>query len=700
MNTAQDTIQANITKDSFVLEEYRKVINTFALKYEAALILDPDGKLHIVKQDFADVSLLSLSSGELYLDDVVREFADKCVYGPDRESFLKECNNERLQSRSRETDLYVVEFRYLNPNDGTRPWCEIVVRGMPGQKVLLAIRKHDKEITSRRVDEKLYSEYASIFLVDIPTDTFRFIYRNPESGFADVPGGCYSDTILEYASRVHPDYRNKLERLADLEAVKGFLSKESRFEYIYPLEGANKRWRRCVIHLLDSEDGVPVTFIMTYITIDDRRSVEFELHSLIAKQKAQLEEQQKQLQQALLEAQAANNAKTVFMNNMSHDIRTPLNAIVGFTGLALKDVDTDAGKTREYLEKVATSSSALLEIINDILDISSIEAGKLKVEEEECDLLCSFANIESMMSDLAAKADLDLQFSYGEIPDRYVLCDRVHCTRIFTNLISNAIKYTPAGGWVKVYCEQVGRSDADHGLYRYTVEDNGIGMSTEFQKNLFDRFAREGNTTVTKIQGMGLGLALCRNLVDCLGGTIEFESEKGKGTKFIVTLPYRISENQEPADSLERVETDTARFAGKKVLLVEDNELNREISTAILEEFGFIISCAEDGDVAVDMVRNAKEGDYDIVLMDIQMPTLNGYDATRQIRALGTPMAKVPIVAMTANAFSEDRIAAIEAGMDGHIAKPIDIRALCETISSILTPPPGKSRRSPRSNCL
>lgn len=662
-------------------KESQKLINSFAIKFTTVFMLNEDGTFITVKQK-EDIKY-DIPDGAIFAD-VASQFAGRYVYGPDREEFLRECAIDKIHSRAVEGKSYSVEFRVRNTQDGTRYWCEMVVRGMADQKVLIAIRPHDKEIVQRLIDEKLYKEYASIFLVDLQTDSYRFIFRNPESGFRDVPGGCYSDTIKEYASRVHPDFREEWSRFADVEIIKEILTRESRIEYTYPLEGINKRWRRCVLQLLDSEDGVPSTFIMTYITIDDTRAVEFELTSQIAKQKELLEVQQKQLQEALVDAQAASRAKTVFMNNMSHDIRTPLNAIIGFTDLALRDLDIDKDKVKSCLEKVGTSSQALLEIVNDILEISRIEAGKIVLERQKGDVLYSFVNIESMMCELARNAGLSLQFSFGNVQDRYVICDFAHAVRIFTNLISNAIKYTPRGGYVKVRCEQVGRRDEQHGLYKYTFEDNGIGMSEEFQKNLFQRFSREANSTVSKIQGSGLGLALCKDLVDLMEGSIECQSEKGKGTIFTVTLPFEIQDGQEYVIPGYSSHVTSALFKGKKVLLVEDNELNREISTAILEDFGFDVIPAEDGDIAVDMIKNAEIGDFDIILMDIQMPRLNGYEATRKIRAFGTPVSKIPIIAMTANAFAEDRLAAFESGMDGHLSKPIDIQALRETLAAFL----------------
>ena len=379
-------------------------------------------------------------------------------------------------------------------------------------------------------------------------------------------------------------------------------------------------------------------------------------------------------------ANSANHAKTVFLNNMSHDIRTPLNAITGFNNMALRELGKDDDKVRECLEKVNRSSDTLLTILNDILEISRIESGKVSFSRDKGNVEYSFVNIEAMLTEIARTAGIDLKFSVGQVQDKFVICDFAQVTRIFTNLVTNAIKYTQRGGWVKVRGEQIGRRSDGYGIYRYTVQDNGIGMSEEFQKTMFQQFSRERTSTVSKIQGTGLGLALCKDLTEMMGGTISCESVQGKGSTFTVVLPFKIQEGQEylvpGTDSGEIV----LSFEGKRVLLVEDNELNREIATALLEEMGFKVIASEDGVDAVEKVRGGSPGDFDVILMDIQMPVLNGYDATRQIRSLGTDLSRIPIIAMTANAYDEDRKLALEAGMNAHVTKPIDIGQLTEAL--------------------
>ena len=387
----------------------------------------------------------------------------------------------------------------------------------------------------------------------------------------------------------------------------------------------------------------------------------------------------------------ANKSKTAFLNSMSHDIRTPLNAIMGFNGMAHMYLGKDNAKVKDCLDKIGRSSDALLTIINDVLEISRIEAGKVTITEGKDSVLHCFDNIEAMMQELADKAGISLTFSFGQVDNPYVYADTAHCGRVFTNLISNAIKYTPRGGSVQVHCEQTGTTTDGCGIYTFTFSDNGIGMSEEFQKQLFIPFVREQTATVSKIQGTGLGLALCKDLVEMMHGTITCSSRKGEGSTFTVVLPFRIQEGRVCTHADAVSTSPELGLEGRTVLLVEDNELNREIATAILEEMGARIVSADDGTVAVDIMSSAQSKDIDLILMDIQMPQMDGYEATRRIRALeaaaqsaqataSSHRTRIPIVAMTANAYDEDRRLALEAGMDEHVTKPIDTNRLREVL--------------------
>ena len=393
------------------------------------------------------------------------------------------------------------------------------------------------------------------------------------------------------------------------------------------------------------------------------------------------EEQRASLEEAKEKAEAANRSKTSFLFNMSHDIRTPMNAIVGFTNMAIKNID-DKEKVLDSLNKTQRSSELLLSLINDILEMSRIESGKRELVLESGNMAEAFSHIDSIMMELAKAKDIDLEFEIKDIRDPYILVDKTRFNRVFLNLGTNAIKYTQSGGWVRLAASQLDREEGNTRYYRFTVSDNGMGMSDEFQQHMFEEFTREFNSTTSGIQGTGLGLSVTKAFIDIMGGSIQCDSKLNQGTTFTVVLPMTIRESTTEESFPDSNQCDlSALLKGKRVLLVEDNELNREIATEILrDEAGLIVETAEDGTVAVDVMRKMGPDYVDIILMDIQMPYMNGYDATKAIRTM-YPERHIPIIALSANAFAEDKQKSLEAGMDDHIEKPIDVDRLLEAIS-------------------
>ena len=525
------------------------------------------------------------------------------------------------------------------------------------------------------------------------------------------------------------------------------------------------------------------------------------------------------LQVAVEKAESANRAKSTFLSNMSHDIRTPMNAIIGFTTLALSNID-DTDRVKDYLGKTLASSNHLLSLINDVLDMSRIESGKIHLEEVEVNLSDVLHDLKTIVSGQIYAKQLELYMDVMDVTDEDVYCDKTRLNQILLNLLSNAIKFTPAGGTVSVRVRQLAGKVRGCGQYEFRIKDNGIGMSPEFAKKIFEPFERERTSTVSRIQGTGLGMAITKNIVDMMGGTIEVQTAQGKGTEFTVCVPMRAQTEQRPVEKITELEglkalvvdddfntcdsvtkmlvkvgmraewtlsgkeavlrarqsiemsdvyhayiidwrlpdmngievtrqirslhddtpiiiltaydwsdieveakaagvtafcskpmfmsdlretlmsaigqtqTDAAQellpkkntnFKGRHILLVEDNELNREIAQEILREYGFRVDTAENGEVAVEKVSTAAPGSYDLVLMDVQMPVMDGYTATRKIRALDDPArAKLPILAMTANAFDEDRRNALESGMNGFLSKPIVIGDLVQELRKIL----------------
>ena len=399
-----------------------------------------------------------------------------------------------------------------------------------------------------------------------------------------------------------------------------------------------------------------------------------------------LAESETALSEALAAAEEASHAKTAFLNNMSHDMRTPMNAIVGFTDLALSHMDSGE-EVREDLNRISVSSRHLLALINDVLDMSRIESGNVRIEEEDVRLSEAIGEIGLIVGpDVKAKG-LRLTIDTDAVEHENVVTDKVRLNQVLLNVLSNAIKFTPEGGTIEMKVGERPSLEEGFAEYEFSIRDNGIGMSEEFQKTIFDEFTRERTSTVSGIQGTGLGMAITRSVVEMMGGTIAVKSAEGEGSEFIISIPLRISAR--PAgqpDAKATAGPGDYDFSGKRVLLAEDNEMNRMIAAAILEKAGFAVEAASDGQEAVEKVGAAPSGYYDIILMDVQMPVMDGYEATRRIRGLEDPgKAGVPIVAVTANAFEEDRKNALEIGMDGHLAKPYDIPKMMEMMEQLLT---------------
>ena len=386
------------------------------------------------------------------------------------------------------------------------------------------------------------------------------------------------------------------------------------------------------------------------------------------------------LQLSAVEAQEASEAKTRFLFNMSHDIRTPMNAIMGFTELLNRNLD-DQEKARGYLRKIQNASSLLLTIINQVLEMARIESGTVTLKLEATDLSALFHSVNTVFeADIQKK---NIQYSEdAHVPHKFAYCDKTKLEEIYLNIVSNAIKYTPDGHAIRVEIHELPSEDKKKACYRFTCEDSGIGMSADYLPHIFDEFSREHTTTENKVVGTGLGLPIVKSLIEQMGGTIQVESTQGVGTKFTVDLTLTLAPREEVYSSPEALaEAEHAKLRGRRILLAEDNELNAEIAIELLREEGLLIERAADGEECCTMLAQAPEGYYDLILMDIQMPRMNGYEAAAKIRGMAdVKKAGIPIIAMTANAFAEDRQAALDAGMNAHVAKPIDMAVLLPTL--------------------
>lgn len=476
----------------------------------------------------------------------------------------------------------------------------------------------------------------------------------------------YDDIYQRFLRALDPTYLLRGKELMSLENYRGQKDKSGHLgTEEFPLYYTEKlEWHEINVFAGYDENGEAIINILGRDTTEAHEK---------ADTKAQLEI-----------ANASNAAKSAFLFNMSHDIRTPMNAIIGFTELLEKHLD-DKELAKSYIKKIQTSNDFLLSLINNVLEMARIESGKTTLDETYWDAHAFNDTLFSLFdSQMKEKGITFTRKNRVEHSD--VICDETKLREIFLNILSNALKYTPSGGTVTMNLTEIPSDRPGYAMYQTVIEDTGIGMSEEFLPHLFEEFTRERSSTESKLNGTGLGMPIVKKLVDLMQGTIEVESKVGKGTRITVTLPHRIAQEADTGRFVENTqEYDVNCFHGKRILLAEDNELNAEIAITILEEAGFIVEHAEDGIICVDMMEKAQAGYYDLILMDIQMPNMDGYKATQTIRKLSDPKkAGITIVAMTANAFEEDKKNAYDAGMNRHIAKPIKVDELMTALTEIL----------------
>ncbi len=533
----------------------------------------------------------------------------------------------------------------------------------------------DQDLIRLSLQSTLYA-YREIYLVDLEKNCFRRIY--PSEQGKELTGN-YRELIDKriLAGEIQGESPESLQRLLQPESIRMALINENSIEYQYSRVGEGGMMEHCatLFTVSSREDGVPVSVVMGI------RSIE----NIVQRE----EKQNEILENALLQAERANEAKSIFLANMSHDIRTPMNAIIGFTELAFRHLE-DRARVRDCLEKIKASSDVLLELIDDILDMSRIESGRLDIENAECSLEQILDSVYQLLHEQIADKGLTYSLDMQEVHNPRILCDELKLAQVLVNVIGNAVKFTGPGGEIHVSVTQSSSLGRVVAYYEFCIRDTGIGIAPEFMDRIFQPFEREKTSTVSRIRGTGLGLAITKRIVDLMHGTIEVRSKVGEGSEFIIKIPFQMIDSSEAEESPEETadagQTLTGeKLVGKRILLVEDNELNREIAKELFEESGMLVTEAEDGDVVVPMLLDAAVP-YDCIVMDIQMPRMNGYAATRAVRELLDPaLSRIPIIGMSANAFEEDKRKSLAMGMDAHIAKPIDMNVVLQTMEKFIS---------------
>lgn len=600
-----------------------------------------------------------------------RLYVQQYIQNDDRNMMLRTGSISNIMAQLRNKKSFITTYRN---SDGH--YCQmkfVKVGNEQGYPTAVALGFADKDTEVRaEIERKRAADRDMAVIAGLSDDFDCVVYVN-------------FDTDEEIRYRFDPDF---LHKVPEWSTTKSFTNRlKTLTESIMHPDDRQEFWnatRPDIVRSKIEKDGI---YYVNFRTLTDGETTYYQAkfvrdehspdHVIAGFRNVDLETKRELM--ALEKAEAANRAKSDFLFNMSHDIRTPMNAVIGFLDMAMRNID-NRDKTVDCLGKAKHATDMLLSLINDILDMSRIESGKVRLNEMPFDISCIFDSLKEVMSMSSSAKAIRLEFDNSNILDRHVMIDRQRVERILVNLISNAIKYTPKGGNVNVSLRQMEGVCCGCGLYRFEVADNGIGMSEEFQKHMFEEFAREETSTVSGIQGTGLGLALCRRLTTLMGGTITCCSRQGQGSTFYVTIPLKLQDRScVTASDSDKTAADNSCLAHLKSLLVEDNEMNSEIAVAILESLGMTVDTAANGQEGVNAVRSSGPDHYDFILMDIQMPIMDGYEATRIIRR-ECPELKAAIIALSANAFEEDKSKSNEAGMDDHIAKPINVQELIHTL--------------------
>ena len=659
LTVSQSSVAQALAADYFCIY-YVNIDNDHFIEYSSS----PEYKKLGLPRNSEDFNLFS------------KKIFDHVVFPDDRDRFREEFTKANILEGLENRAHFTMTFRMIMEDRPTYVHLKVTrMIGSEGNHVVVGIsniddqmrqqdeyrQSEEQRITFSKVAQALAGDFFSIYVID--PDTNRFIEYSATEQYDELgieKGG--EDFFNMYRRNMHRViFEGDKERFMGIfykEKIMSILERDGSFTMKYRLMfGDTPIWVSMKATLLTDQDGRHLIIGTNNIDAQMKREAEYQQHM----------------------AEARNQAKNDFLANMSHDMRTPMNAIVGYTNIAVGHLD-DHNVVRDSLAKIGSSSHFLLSLINDILDMSKIESGKMTLNAGPCDLSVLFSRIEDITFLQARDKNLNISYEKSRIKHYHVYGDELRIEQVLINIISNAIKYTPEGRSVDIIAEEESTGERGKNKYRFIVRDTGVGISEEYLPHIFESFTREQNTTVNRIQGTGLGLAITARVVEQMGGRISVKSRPGEGSEFTVELI--LEEMTDHSVNKEVVEdTGSPDLTGKHVLVVEDNDINAEIAIMILSQYGMEVEHAADGQIALDMINQRGSGYFDIVLMDIQMPVMNGYEAARAIRASDDDYCrKLSIIAMSANAYEDDVKACLDAGMNGHIAKPFDPADLIKLI--------------------
>ncbi len=649
-----DVFQVSLDKNAYKVLRLQGKNASELDPFEVELITSTDELVSYVCEHMSE------AESKRFLDIV--DFENVKISLWDKDEFV-ECFQCEYGGRKQYVELKVVGL-------GEAPYSSVVMGFVDVTETVIADEENEK---NRQIVDALSDDYIAVFYVDAATHMMEMLRATDEYfvenyGAYFTKGVKYDDVVRVYTSKdTNVDEDDELYKYCDFDYILSELEKLKvlAISYRRNANGVERQYRMKAVRVLEKNKIVGV--VLGFADIED------EYRSDLA--------YQDQLNSALREAKSASASKTNFLFNMSHDIRTPMNAILGFSTLAKKEINNPE-KIEDYLGKIESAGKHLLELINDVLDMARIENGKVELNPVSIDVREHFNSTVEMFKIDMEKKGIEFNASIN-VEHPFILADTLRFKQIDLNLLGNALKYTKTGGKVWYKVKELPCDMKDRVLYEIVIQDTGIGMSEEFQKNVFKLFEREKRDSIIEEQGTGLGLAITKRLVDMMGGTITCHSVLNKGTEFKCLLYFDKAKENKIEE--ETTSVDVSKLEGKRILLVEDNDINREIATMILEEVGIIVEEAVDGTYAVDMMNCADSDYYDLILMDIQMPYMDGYKATRIIRSAEKNSGEhIPIVAMTANAFDEDKKKAFESGMDAHLAKPVNTNELYKELVRLI----------------